>query len=121
PPPEPSRPTLPLVVAGVGGAALVAGGVLVGVGLGKVPSNCSVGTKECAAPPNDPAFDDAKSGVGLANTGIVVGSLGAVALVGGLVWYFTSKPEAPKTATHGTWLTPWVARQSGGVGLSGRF
>ena len=122
PAPEPSRPVLPLVVAGVGGAALVAGGVLLGVGLGKVPSTCSVSSKECAAPPGDPAFDDAKSGVGLANVGIVVGGVGAVALVGGLVWYFTRTPEVRRAAANRpAWLAPWVDRRGGGVGLSGGF
>jgi len=63
--PEAKRSAGPLVVAGIGVAAMVTGGVLLGVGLGKVPANCSLSTHECAAPPNDPAFESASSGVSM--------------------------------------------------------
>jgi hypothetical protein len=95
PPPEaPKRPILPLVVAGVGGAALVTGGVLFGLGMSKVPSNCTFSTRECAGPPNDPSLDQARSGVSTANLGVTIGVAGAVTLVGGLVWYFL-QPTGP--------------------------
>jgi hypothetical protein len=81
------RSILPLVVAGVGAAAAITGGVLFGVGSGSVPDSCSMATKECAAPPGDPAFAKAASGVELANTGIAIGITGAITLVGGIVWY----------------------------------
>ncbi len=87
-PPAPHRPILPLLVAGAGGAALVAGSVLWAVGLGRVPSNCSTSTHECAAPPGDPAFDQARSGVSTANAGIAMAVGGALVLGAGLVWYF---------------------------------
>jgi hypothetical protein len=85
---ETKRSALPLVVAGVGAAAAVAGGVLFGLGSGSVPDSCSMSTKECSAPPGDPAYAKAASGVQLANTGIAVGISGAITLIGGLVWYF---------------------------------
>jgi hypothetical protein len=72
----------------VGAAAAVAGGVLFGLGSGSVPDSCSMSTKECSAPPGDPAYAKAASGVQLANTGIAVGISGAITLIGGLVWYF---------------------------------
>jgi hypothetical protein len=32
------------------------------------------------------------------NTGIAVGIIGAIALTGGLIWYFTQTPTVPKAA-----------------------
>lgn len=114
---SPSRPVFPLVVAGAGAAALITGGVLVGVGFGRVPSNCSVGDRECAAPVGDPAFGKAKDGVSLANTGFIVGGVGAAALVGGLIWYFASPREpAPTTA-----FAPYATPHGGGLALGGSF
>lgn len=88
PPAPPKRSPLPLVVSGVGAAAAITGAVLYAMGMAKVPGNCSVSTKECSAPPNDPVFDQARSGVALANIGGAVGVAGAAVMVGGLVWYF---------------------------------
>lgn len=92
--PEVKRSVLPLIVAGVGGAAAIGGGVLFGVGMSRVPSNCSVSTKECAGPPNDPSIDQARSGVSLANVGLSIGVAGAVTLIGSLVWYFVQPTTA---------------------------
>jgi len=85
-----SRPIFPLVIAGVGGAALATGVVLAVVGLGNVPSQCSTGARECAAPPGDPVFEDAKSAMNLANLGVGLGIAGLVVGVGGLIWYLSS-------------------------------
>ncbi len=84
---ESKRSAFPLVIAGIGAAAAVTGGVLYGVGTSSVPDACSMSTKECATPPNDPSLSKAESGVRLANTGLVIGISGAVTLVGGVVWY----------------------------------
>jgi hypothetical protein len=84
------------VVAGAGLVAAGIGTALIFVGSGKVPSNCSLSSKECAAPPGDKAFDEAHSGVSTMNTGIALGIVGAVVLAGGLVWYFTQSPTVPK-------------------------
>lgn len=86
--PEARRPLFPLVLAGVGAAAAITGGVLFAVGAGKVPDDCSMATKECASAPGDASLGDAESGVRLANTGLVIGITGAITLAGGLVWYF---------------------------------
>jgi hypothetical protein len=85
---EPRRSALPLVVAGVGAAAAVTGGVLFALGNGSVPDQCSTSSRECAAPPNDPSLGKAESGVKLANAGLAIGITGAAALIGGIVWYF---------------------------------
>jgi len=98
PPPAPKRPIFPLVVAGAGGALAVTGIVLVVVGLGKVPSNCSLSSHECAAPDGDKAFDDAHSGVTLANVGLVSGIAGLALTAGGLVWYFSQTPKPAAAA-----------------------
>jgi hypothetical protein len=119
PPPEPSRPVFPLVVAGAGGLTAAVGVVLIAVGLGKVPSACNNSTKECAAPPGDKAFDDAHSGVSLANTGVVLGVAGAAIAATGLVWYFAQSPHTPSRT--GKALSPWVGQGSGGLSFSGAF
>jgi len=87
PAPESHRSALPLVLAGVGAAAAITGGVLFAVGSGSVPDQCSTSTRECAAPPDDPSLGKAESGVRLANTGLAIGITGAITLVGGLIWY----------------------------------
>src|SRR5439155_23078981 len=92
--PQAKRPILPLVVAGLGAAALATGGVLLAVGLHQVPESCSVSTKECAAPPGDHSFDEANRGVGTANLGLGIGLGGAAMLAGGVIWYFL-QPAAP--------------------------
>jgi hypothetical protein len=84
---ESRRSLVPLVVAGIGAAAAITGATLFAVGASNVPDTCSMATKECAAPPGDPAFASAESGVRLANAGLAVGITGAIALVGGIVWY----------------------------------
>lgn len=86
--PDAKRPIFPLVLAGVGAAAAVTGGVLFAVGTSSVPDNCSIATKECATATRDPSIGEAESGVRLANTGLVIGITGAITLAGGLVWYF---------------------------------
>jgi hypothetical protein len=88
----PSRPVFPLVVAGLGGAALATGVVLTFVGLGNVPNQCTTSPRECAAAPKDPVFDEAKSAINLANLGIGIGIAGLVIGVGGLIWYFSNSP-----------------------------
>ena len=90
---EPSRSAIPLVVAGAGVAAAVTGVVLFAVGSSNVPDTCTIATRECTAPPNDPSLAKAESGVRLANTGVAVGITGAVTLIGGLVWYFVQSPS----------------------------
>jgi hypothetical protein len=98
-PPEPRRSIVPLVVAGAGAVAASIGTAFFLAGSGKVPSNCSTSTKECAAPPGDKSFDDAHSGVTMMNTGVAIGIVGVLAIAGGLVWYFTSPPTMPREGT----------------------
>ena len=119
--PETKRSAGPLVLVGIGAAAAIAGGVLLGMGLGKVPASCSLSTNECAAPPKDPAFDQASSGVSMANIGVIVGGAGVVTLAGSLIWYFAQTPTSAAPAARSTSraLTPWVGPQGAGLSFSG--
>jgi hypothetical protein len=103
-PPLPSegrRSALPLVVAGLGAAAAVTGGVLMAIGSSSVPDTCSMSTKECAVPPNDPSLGKAESGVRLANAGMAAGISGLVALAGGLVWYLAQPTTSASEPRRG--------------------
>jgi hypothetical protein len=112
------RPSGPLFVAGLGAAALVTGGVLTFVGLHRVPSDCSVSSRECVAPPGDPSFDQAHSGITLANYGLGAAIGGAAVLLGGTFWYFM-QPLRPSRELAS--VVPWVGDRAGGVGIHTRF
>lgn len=119
--PEMKRSSGPLVLVGLGAATMVAGGVLLGVGLSRVPASCSLATNECVAPPKDPAFAQASSAVSMANLGGVVGGAGAAAFVGSLIWYFAQTPRAvaQQESTASRSLRPWIGPQGAGLSLSG--
>lgn len=122
PPPavQQRRSSLPLVVAGLGAAAAVAGAVLVAVGIKDVPSSCSIGARQCVAPPGDPSFEQAHRGVVLANLGLGVGVGGAAVLLGGAAWYIL-EPSRPRIEERSARVVPWVGDRAGGVGLTGGF
>jgi hypothetical protein len=94
---------LPLIVSGVGGAALITGIILAVVGNGNVPSACSTSNNTCKGAPGDKVFDDASSARKLTNIGIGLGIGGLAVGVGGLVWYLVSPKEAPSSSS--AWLT----------------
>ena len=120
--PTPKRPMFPLAVAGLGAAALVTGGVLLGLGMSKIPANCSMSSRDCAAPPGDPVFNDAHSSIALANLGMGVGLGGAALLAGGLIWYFVQPTKMPSTeAAVARTVSPWLGRGAGGVAFIGNF
>jgi hypothetical protein len=119
--PAPKRPIFPLLVAGLGAATLVTGAVLVAAGMHEVPPECNMATRECAAPPDDPSLVSAHHGVVVADTGIGLAVGGGAVLVGGLVWYFLQPATAAPSQTGSRGVTPWVGRDSAGVGWSGAF
>jgi hypothetical protein len=125
PTPQPKRPIFPLVVAGIGAAAMATGGVLLGLGLHQVPSSCSMSSKECAAAPGDPAVADAQSGTSLANVGLGVGLGGAAMLIGGVVWYLVQPATLPTEPTRAAFahplVTPFIGKGSGGVAVQTSF
>ncbi|MBV8762973.1 MAG: hypothetical protein JO257_37150 [Deltaproteobacteria bacterium] len=99
-----------------GGVAMAAGGI--GLGLfetSRVPSNCSVSTHQCAAPPGDPSITAAKSAMQTANIGWMVGAVGVAAVAGGITWYVTgSKTEKEHLA-----VAPWASSTAGGLAIGG--
>lgn len=115
-PPRVGRSGTPLIVAGIGGAFLLGGAALTLYGRSQIPSACSLSSHECQAPPNDPAFEDARKSVSTMNIGFVVGGVGAATVVGGLVWYFMSSPETRQG------VAPWTSgRSSAGLSYGLRF
>jgi hypothetical protein len=114
-----ARPTGAKVVM-IAGAILAAGGGTLGVvGLARVPDACSVSTHQCAAPPGDPAFEDARSAMQLTNVGFIASGIGVVALVGGAVWYV--KGARQRSETRDKVVTPWLTPDGTGIALGGRF
>ncbi|MEJ7733083.1 MAG: hypothetical protein WKG00_28285 [Polyangiaceae bacterium] len=125
---QPSRSVVPLVIAGAGLVTAAVGAVIIGVGLGDVPDNCSYSDKECVAAPEDPVFDDAKSAAGTVNLGIGLAAAGAGVAGLGLVWYLVQDPGAPAAATTGKRdapagrkVTPWFSRNGGGLNFRTAF
>jgi hypothetical protein len=113
--PETRRPAGPLVFVGLGAAAAAVGGAILGVGLARLPSVCSLSTHQCAAPPGDPVFNGAASAVTLMNVGAIVGGVGVLALGGSLIGYFAQPRQPLKPSAT---LAPWVGRGAGGLSLA---
>ena len=118
------RSPVPLFVAGGGGVVL-----LVGLGI-YIPANKDVKDSETlcpnrVCPAGDSQAANIKKGEDArkkATTGAVVMGVGAVAVAGGLIWYFA---QPKKAASTGSLLRPNVApavsRGFAGLELSGAF
>ncbi len=117
PAPGPARPFGAKVLIGVGAVAAIGGTALGVLGLSRVPSNCSIGTHQCAAPPGDPAFDDASGAVTLMNAGFITAGVGVAAVVGGFVWYV----KGAKSPQEKNLVAPWIAPGAAGIAVSGRL
>jgi hypothetical protein len=117
------RPVVPKVTHPAGSKALIyagalaaAGGITLGVvELAHVPSNCSISTHQCAAPPGDPKIASARSAMETANIGWMVGGLGIAALAGGITWYVTGT----RTEKHHLAVAPWATSSAGGFAIDG--
>jgi len=113
----------PWVVTGIGGAALITGGVLLGVGASKVSTadkNCdpkTPGGRDCQ---NTTEVSTGNTGRTLEAVGVVTGIVGLAAVAGGLIWHFAENtgPSQPTTGTH---LTPAVAPGYAGLAWGGTF
>ncbi len=106
------------VVIGFGAAMVLGGGTLGIYGLTRVPSNCSISTHQCAAPPGDPSFADASSAIGLSNIGWVVSAVGVVAIAGGVAWYVGGKHTETETSVV---AAPWVTPDAAGFAVMGHL
>lgn len=120
PPPETTErqhTVVPWIVVGVGGAAVVAGAILLAVGSAKVGDSfalCPNGT--CKLPADTAKAQQANNeGRGLQNAGIVVGLVGVAAVGGGLLWHFLEPTGPAKSAAIRPELGP------GWAGVSGSF
>ncbi|HEV7559712.1 MAG TPA: hypothetical protein VGO00_29750 [Kofleriaceae bacterium] len=102
-----------------GGVAAVGGAALVVVGLLRMPSNCSISSSQCAAPPGDPTFDKASSAMSMANYGWILGSAGVAAVVGGTIWYYKGSKTTKESST--ALVSPWVSPTGAGLALSGQL
>jgi len=102
----------------LGGSALAVGGIaFFSLGMIGMPSNCSLSTHQCAAPPGDPAFGKAESAARMTDIGWVMGVAGVAALGGGLFWYLSrSHTEKEHMA-----VAPWFGGNGGGIALSGEL
>ncbi|MBS1119346.1 MAG: hypothetical protein H6Q90_1574 [Deltaproteobacteria bacterium] len=112
------RPTHPLgakVLIGTG-TVLAVGGLGLGVlGITRLPSNCSISTHQCAAPPGDPSFDQAGRALQLTNMGLLATGVGVAAVVGGLIWY----GKHGKATGEEKLVAPWFTPSSAGLAFSG--
>lgn len=132
PPPTTSAPTstgapasgghtaTPWVVVGVGGALMITGGVLFGVGSG----NINTATQQCPSHTNcaSSVANTGNTGRVEEGVGIAVGAVGVGAVVGGLVWHFveggSSSPASGMTTPH---VSPVVAPTFAGLAVGGSF
>ena len=118
--PAPAHTTHPrgAKVLMTGGVVLTAGGATLGViGLLRMPSNCSLSTHQCAAPPGDASIANASSAARMSNWGWGIGIAGVTALAIGTYWY-VSGAKKEKGEDHVA-VTPWLAPTGGGVALTG--
>lgn len=115
-----THPDLAVPLAIGGGIVTLGGTVLALWGRHEVPANCELSTRQCAAPPGDPVFDDARSAAKTMNSGIIIATVGATALIGGLVWYVASEQTVNEKPAQQA-LAPWVSGDGGGVSVLGRF
>jgi hypothetical protein len=115
-----SHQLLPLLVAGVGTAVFVVGGLIYLDGAKKVRDferDCGVKHTEC---PKGYDVDGANAAIKKETTGAVIAVVGLPILAGGLIWYFVANaPE--KTASVGPKVAPMLAPGFYGVSLDARF
>jgi tetratricopeptide (TPR) repeat protein len=120
------RPILPLVVSGVGAAALIGGGAVYLTARHSVndyANECDVdGSRTCPDIATRDAANRARTRV---EVGSVVALAGAAATVGGLVWYFVSPPKRSAVGAQNrrdrVALEPSVAPGFAGVVVVGAY
>ncbi|HEX6766286.1 MAG TPA: hypothetical protein VF103_12430, partial [Polyangiaceae bacterium] len=119
PPPErvKSRPVLPLVVTGVGGAVFLLGGLTylsATSDVNKYASHCDDPEGRTGCPDAEvPKAEDARK---KQQTATVVTLVGVPIIAGGLIWYFASPVESASTR-----VTPAVSQNFLGVSVDGKF
>ncbi|HEX3770149.1 MAG TPA: hypothetical protein VHV30_04760 [Polyangiaceae bacterium] len=111
----------PIVLTGVGGAAVVTGVILLVVGAGKVSDaakQCADGHALCAT---QTAVDSGNSGRTLEGVGIAVGGVGIAAAAAGVIWLVAGSSSGSASSAaklDGPVLRPVVAPGYAGLALS---
>jgi hypothetical protein len=128
PPPAPTSDTessgsagaAPWVLAGVGGAAVAAGVIMIAIGAGDVstagqdcPSHICATDAEKAA-----ASKKQSDGYTLENAGLAVGGVGAGAVIAGLVWGIVDSSAHKKASAR---VIPVFSPGYGGIAIVDRF
>ncbi len=104
--------TVPLVVAGVGGAAVVVG---LGLGWAAIDKRDEVcGTRFC----EPQGYEEGRS---LARASTIVTGLGLATAAGGLAWWWFSGQSSARPSDAGTSVTPYANAHGGGFALTGSF
>ena len=117
PPPPSPHGAGPWVVVALGGAALVTGGVLLGIGLSDVSDALAkCGSRVCS---NPAAKDEGNQGRTFELVGPIVGGVGLAAVVAGLIWHFSEGSSAPRES-H-TSIRPVVGPGYAGAAAGGVF
>ena len=120
PPPRGEHSVVPWVIVGVGGALVVTGGILLGVGSGKVSTANNACPSHELCPQS--VADAGNTGRAMETVGIIGGIAGIVGVGAGLVWHFTEAPAAPAaSASRGTYVSPVVVPGFAGMSLGGSF
>jgi tetratricopeptide (TPR) repeat protein len=121
PPPQAKskgRPVFPLVVAGVGGAIFLVGGLAYAGATSKVKdfeSHCDDPANRKGCPQDELAeAEDARKGQQSAG---IVALVGLPILAGGLIWYFAT----PAQSSASTKVTPAVGQNFLGLSVDGKF
>jgi hypothetical protein len=127
-PPTGERPIWPLFVAGGGVVVAAIGGILyLSATADYDDAKAKVGTSEC------PTMDTcSKEVTKQANDAVdrqqlwgVVGGIGLAVAVGGVIYYFVQKPQAPANQAHArrprTDVSPALGQGFAGVSISGSF
>lgn len=104
----------PWVLVGVGGAAIISGIVLYGVGIGDV--NAAVDACPTRSHCSSAAADQGNRGRSLEVAGGIVGGIGIPAVAGGLIWHFVTRSKDGSPAP-----TVSLGPGSASVSFAGRF
>ena len=123
--PEPAekarRSPWPWVVMGVGGAAVVIGGI------GALDANKRLNNVEAKCPNHQCVKSDTESiaegnsARTALNRSVIVMSVGGAAVVGGAIWWFLDKKSVDRPSNTATRVSPFVAPQLAGLSVSGAF
>jgi tetratricopeptide (TPR) repeat protein len=115
------RSPWPWVVMGVGGAAFIVGTI------GAVDNKKKIDAVEAKCPKHQCSAGDTES-INQGNTArtalnrsVVIMSVGGVAVVGGVIWWFFDKKSVEKASQTATRVSPLIAPQLAGLSVSGAF